>query len=281
MGAALTYARRYALFTLVGIAGEDDLDAPDLGPTRKPEAAGPNLSRGQSGEPVAKDRTHGSRGVTRLPRKALLEADASAALRAQLIEELASITAADEAVTWAQHSLAAKNTLMSVDAEVIEQAFRVKMQSLEVLDNGSTPLPTSTADQLQTETPTAPQLDARQSLGDVIASDELKLTPPEIGDRAVPIPKAIRKRDKAHRDFVCSQPCLICGRRPSDAHHIQFGQPRALARKVSDEFTVPLCRVHHRDLHRFSDEKRWWEAAKIEPMEIAQRLWRETRDQLG
>ena len=30
MGAALTYARRYALFTLVGIAGEDDLDAPDL-----------------------------------------------------------------------------------------------------------------------------------------------------------------------------------------------------------------------------------------------------------
>ena len=128
---------------------------------------------------------------------------------------------------------------------------------------------------------TALQLDALQSLGDVIASDELKLTPPEIGHRAVPIPKAVRKRDKAHRDFVCSQPCLICGRRPSDAHHIRFGQLRALGRRVSDEFTVPLCRVHHRDPHRFSDEKRWWEAAKIEPMEIAQRLWRETRDQLG
>jgi hypothetical protein len=92
---------------------------------------------------------------------------------------------------------------------------------------------------------------------------------------AVALVKPVRKRDKAHRDFVCSQPCLICGRRPSDAHHIQFGQPRALGRKVSDEFTVPLCRVHHRDLHRSSDE------TKIEPMEIAQRLWRETRDKMG
>jgi hypothetical protein len=87
------------------------------------------MSRGQSktGEPVAKDRTHGSRGATRIPRKALLEADASAALSEQLMEELASITAADEAITWAQRSLSAKNTLTSVDAEIIEQAFRVKM----------------------------------------------------------------------------------------------------------------------------------------------------------
>jgi hypothetical protein len=72
-----------------------------------------------------------------------------------------------------------------------------------------------------------------------------------------------------------------CGRRPSDAHHIRFGQPRALGSKVSDEFTVPLCRVHHRDLHRRSDERSWWDAAKIAPMEIAERLWRETRDKSG
>jgi hypothetical protein len=96
----------------------------------------------------------------------------------------------------------------------------------------------------------------------------------EDGQNAVALSKPVRKRDKAHRDVVCSQPCVICGRRPSDAHHLRFGQPRALGRKVSDEFTVPLCRVHHRDLHRGSDEKKWWEAAKIEPMEIAQRLWR-------
>jgi hypothetical protein len=99
--------------------------------------------------------------------------------------------------------------------------------------------------------------------------------------KTVALMKPVRKRDKAHRDFVCSQPCLICGRRPSDAHHIRFGQPRAIGRKVSDEFTVPLCRVHHRDLHRGSDEKKWWEAAKIEPMEIAQTLWRETRGKMG
>jgi hypothetical protein len=91
----------------------------------------------------------------------------------------------------------------------------------------------------------------------------------------------ICKGDKAHRDVVCSQPYPICGRRPSDAHHIGFGQPRALGRKVSDEFTVPLFRVHHRDLHRNSDEKKWWEAANIEPMEIAQKLWRETHDKTG
>jgi hypothetical protein len=77
---------------------------------------------------------------------------------------------------------------------------------------------------------------------------------------------------------LATVPCL---RAASDAHHVQFGLPRALGRKVSDEFTVPLCRVHHRDLHRGSDEKKWWEAAKIELMEIARKLWRETRDKIG
>jgi len=72
---------------------------------------------------------------------------------------------------------------------------------------------------------------------------------------------------------VCSQPRLVCGRHPSGAHHI-----RALGRKVSDEFTVSLCRVQHRELHRGNDEKKWGEAANIDPMGIAERLWRETHD---
>jgi hypothetical protein len=121
----------------------------------------------------------------------------------------------------------------------------------------------------------APKLDY------IISSDGRKLASMDYGQKTVALMKPVRKRDKAHRDFVCSQPCVVCGRRPSDAHHVQFGQPRALGRKVSDEFTVPLCRVHHRDLHRGSDEKKWWEAAKIEPMEVARRLWRETRDKMG
>ena len=66
--------------------------------------------------------------------------------------------------------------------------------------------------------------------------------------------KTIRLRDSDHRKFVSTQPCLVCGRTPADAHHLRFAQPRALGRKVSDEFTVPVCRVHHRELHRHGNE---------------------------
>ena len=61
--------------------------------------------------------------------------------------------------------------------------------------------------------------------------------------------KTIRLRDKEHCKFVATQPCVVCGRTPAEAHHIRFAQPRALGRKVSDEYTVPVCRVHHRELH--------------------------------
>ena len=81
--------------------------------------------------------------------------------------------------------------------------------------------------------------------------------------------KTIRLRDKDHRKFVSSQPCLVCGRTPADAHHLRFAQPRALGRKVSDEFTVPVCRVHHRELHRHGDEAAWWQRIKIDPLPIA------------
>lgn len=59
--------------------------------------------------------------------------------------------------------------------------------------------------------------------------------------------------------IVSSQPRLICVRSPADAHHLRSTQPRAMGRKVSDEFTVPLCRTHHRDNHNFGDEVAWWE----------------------
>ena len=73
------------------------------------------------------------------------------------------------------------------------------------------------------------------------------------------------------------QPCLLCGRKPSDAHHIRFVQPRALGRKASDEFAVPLCRSHHRAVHRAGDEKAWWKQARIEPIKAARKLWKHTR----
>jgi hypothetical protein len=85
-----------------------------------------------------------------------------------------------------------------------------------------------------------------------------------------------RIRDKAHLKFVASQPCLVCGRRPSDPHHLRFAQPRALGLKVSDEFTVPLCRGHHRELHQAGKETTWWGDKNIDALEIARELWRQS-----
>jgi hypothetical protein len=86
-----------------------------------------------------------------------------------------------------------------------------------------------------------------------------------------------RYRDRAHLEFVASQPCLLCGRRPTDAHHLRFAQPRALGRRVSDEFAVPLCRIHHRVLHSRGDKAAWWKAVKFDPVIVARQLWDYTR----
>ena len=85
-----------------------------------------------------------------------------------------------------------------------------------------------------------------------------------------------RLRNKAHLKFVASQPCLVCGRQPSDPHHLQFAQPRAIGLKVSDEFTVPLCRGHHRQLHQAGNEEAWWENLRINALQTAQDLWVQT-----
>jgi hypothetical protein len=89
--------------------------------------------------------------------------------------------------------------------------------------------------------------------------------------------KSVRLRDKEHRKFVSRQPYLVCGRAPSDPHHLTFTQLRALGRRVSDEFTVPVCRIHHRELHRCGDEIAWWDKINIDPLPVALRLWQQTR----
>jgi hypothetical protein len=86
-----------------------------------------------------------------------------------------------------------------------------------------------------------------------------------------------RYRNKDHLRFVTQQPCLLCGSKPADAHHIRFVQPRALGRKASDEFAVPLCRSHHRAVHRTGDEEAWWKQAGIDPVNVARKLWKHTR----
>jgi hypothetical protein len=94
---------------------------------------------------------------------------------------------------------------------------------------------------------------------------------------ALPLSEPRRYRDRAHLEFVASQPCLLCERQPCDAHHLRFMQPRALGRRVSDEFAVPLCRTHHRALHRSGDEAAWWKSTDLDPVMIAQRLWQHSR----
>ena len=103
------------------------------------------------------------------------------------------------------------------------------------------------------------------------------LLPTRIDKSALTISEPKRLRDKAHLRFVASQPCLLCGRQPSDPHHLRFSQPRAIGLKVSDEFTVPLCRGHHRQLHQAGDEAAWWESLDINALEIANGLWQESR----
>jgi hypothetical protein len=101
MGAALTYARRYALFTLVGIAGEDDLDAPDLcaaPPTTNVGAIGAAGERGATPAAMTDNlrlpsRSHGNgrlRGAERTSSAPILSSDESAALRDRLLGEIAA-----------------------------------------------------------------------------------------------------------------------------------------------------------------------------------------------
>lgn len=97
-----------------------------------------------------------------------------------------------------------------------------------------------------------------------------------IDKAALAFPEPRRVRDREHVRFVAKQPCLVCGRRPSDPHHLRFTQTRALGRKVSDEFTVPLCRGHHREVHRCGDETAWWSKTNINPSAAARGLWLKT-----
>jgi hypothetical protein len=102
------------------------------------------------------------------------------------------------------------------------------------------------------------------------------LVPAPIDKSLLTFAEPKRLRDKAHLKFVASQSCLVCGRQPTDPHHLRFAQARAIGLKVSDEFTVPLCRGHHRELHQAGNEPAWWEKLNIRPLEVAKGLWEQT-----
>ncbi|HLG83177.1 MAG TPA: ERF family protein [Bradyrhizobium sp.] len=238
-GAALTYARRYALFTLVGIAGEDDLDAPELLIDPQPQ---PSFEATQS-QSRANGKLHSR------PRAAL-DASKSAELREGLLRELSTYETDEALAVWAYRSLPLKNSLLQEDAEAIEVAYLAKLRSL---DHQATT-------ELQ---PGAPTQEHPQDFSGAPADN----------DSIEPLEKPIRRRSKAHLAFVASQPCLICGAVPCDAHHLKVARPKSLGRKVSDEFTVPLCRRHHQELHHHGNEANWWADMQVSPLSLAAELW--------
>src|SRR5262245_31078471 len=260
MGAALTYAPRYALFTLVGIAGEDDLDAPDLLSPTAPETktdspAGNKKDRlnGGQGQSVQGSGGHREKASSTLSRPAL-GPKASAALCEKLTAELESVSSPENAADWAHRVLSAKNSLTAADAKHVEQAFHSKLTIL-----GSEPEEQSTGRHGQERRQRRRPKTRRRSA----VIDKTVLT----------LPALRRIRDRDHVKSIAKQPCLVCGRRPADAHHLRFAQSPALGRKVSDEFTVPLCRGHHREVHRCGDEATWWDKTGIDPTAAARSLW--------
>jgi hypothetical protein len=92
----------------------------------------------------------------------------------------------------------------------------------------------------------------------------------------LPIGTPRRIRDKEHLRAVAQQPCLVCGRSPSHAHHLTFVQPRARGLKTSDEWVVPLCYLHHRELHDRGDEREWWDQKSIDAAIAAEKFWNES-----
>jgi ERF superfamily len=264
MGAALTYARRYALFTLVGIAGEDDLDAPEL------NACGPGATRGLDRQqdrfpsPARQSGNGRLRGATKNG-TAVLDAGRSAALRDSLLAEVASLTLAESAVAWASRALGAKNNLMAADAKRVEGAFEQKLSRLSSTA-GSEVLTHESVAALDV----TPQEEPQASLA---RNPERRRIDKSI--LAVAAPRRYRNRE--HLRYVAQQACLICGRKPSDPHHLRHMQPRALGRRPSDEFAVPLCRSHHRAVHRAGDEQGWWQTTGIDPIKVARKLWKHTR----
>jgi hypothetical protein len=262
MGAALTYARRYALFTLVGIAGEDDLDAPDLIARTIPASRAerpPGNQSGQlwSGQASSTQQFSSGRRAKAVsnPPKPALDPKASTALRDQLTAEIDEIKSDEEAANWAHRVFGAKNTLTTADAERVEQAFQARLANIV------------------TEAANGPSPESRLPCED---RDKKRLRAAAIDKSVLSLPAPRRIRDRDHVRLVAKQPCLICGRRPADAHHLRFAQSRMLGRKVSDEFTVPLCRGHHRKIHRCGNEAAWWKKVGVDPTVPARALWLES-----
>jgi hypothetical protein len=185
-------------------------------------------------------------------------------LRDRLLGEIAGLQSLESVTNWAQGALAAENQLTALDAKLLEEAFEKRLSELLQSEGAEV----WSVDPSERHSAGGHEIDKTDEPGaDQVGIDKSVLT--------VGAPRRYRNRD--HLRFVMQQPCLLCGRKPSDAHHIRFVQPRALGRKASDEFAVPLCCSHHRAVHHAGDEKACWKQAGIDPIKVARKLWKHTR----
>ena len=245
------------------------------------------------------------------PVREKLGIEESAAIRAQLIQEIETIQSQAEAQLRVIAILKAKNGLAPADAKLVEAAYSARMALLAdppepamavqskpapidataqpqvVVKRGrGRPRKTKSPPQMPVELPVEqPDTHASEPPGQRVGTETPKTSRQDLNATGViKIDKSVlyfsevrRHRDKSHLRFVALQPCLVCGRTPSDPHHLRFAQPRALGRKTSDEFVVPLCRTHHRQNHQVGDERAWWSAIAIDPLLTAERLWQISR----
>jgi hypothetical protein len=180
------------------------------------------------------------------------------------------------AVAWASQMLASKNRLTAADASAVEQAFETRFANLhdDPVEGSSAAHPIPLADSASPSHREGPHRASNDHGLDDRRTGDMPGVVADRTEHTCVIGKIARHRNKEHLRFLRTQPCLICGRQPSDPHHLRFAQPQALGRKVSDEFVVPLCRTHHREAHRASREIAWWQAQGIAPLATAETFWR-------
>ena len=362
VGAAMTYARRYALFAMVGIAGDDDLDAPDLDiePIVDLNATmvRPRRPRSPESDKPAGGGAPKSASLTPKALKTPPNTESDERLCERLLNEIMRLETEPEATAWALARFSAKTALPRIFAERVETRFSdlsarfVADEVFQAHDDGemvegvgggatiedgdslaaaaalvaqgretagageetptlsarktspetaagtalppSPPIsavaverlgpdaaaPSASPDGAEPELTTQGPVDSRAA-----ADNEARENPPAtvLNARASRLPIAemtsrpVRLRDPEHLRFVASEPCLVCGRSPADPHHLRFAQPRALGRKSSDQYVVPLCRLHHDEAHKCGDEAAWWASLKIDPVAVALELWRASR----
>ena len=162
------------------------------------------------------------------------------------------------AARWAREALAAKNSLTSTNAKLVEDAFERRLSELSPPETAGLP---------------SRDLSVAEVTGDKDDGQCARRYRQKCPGGCC-APSVSQQR---HLRYVAQRPCLLCARRPSDPHHLRFMQPRALGRKASDEFTVPLCRMHHRAVHSAGDERAWWKQTAIDPLKVARELWNHTR----